>query len=392
MDFELSPEQRRLRADIVAFARAELGQQVADDDQAGRFPWADWRRCAEFGVLGWPIPQEYGGSGFDPLTTVVALEALGYGCRDNGLVFAVNNHLWGCAIYLMLHGTPEQKEQYLRPLAAGSLIGAHALSEEQAGSDVLAVATTAKRDGDGYRLDGSKCFVSNGPVADVFVVMARTGERTAGQNHLSAFIVTSDMPGVAVRRELPKMGLRTAPMGEVSFDGTPVPAANLLGAEGAGYRVFASTIDWERAFMFAPQVGAMERLLEASIRHARSRHQFGQAIGGFQAVSHQVADMKIRLELARTLLYKVGWLKREGRLALLETTMAKVFVSDSLVQTAQGAMTIHGARGYLAGDGFERELRDALGGPIYGGTNAVQRGVLAELLGVPGALHGSGSR
>jgi alkylation response protein AidB-like acyl-CoA dehydrogenase len=392
MNFELSPDQRRLRTEIIAFASAELGHDVAAHDQAGTFPSQDWRRCADFGVLGWPIPEEYGGSGFDPLTTVVALEALGYGCRDNGLVFAINNHLWGCAIYFMLHGTPEQRERYLRPLATGSVIGAHALSEEQAGSDVLAVATTAKRDGDGYRLDGSKCFVSNGPIADVIIAMARTGDRTAGQNHLSAFVVTSDMPGVVVRRELPKMGLRTAPMGVVSFDGTPVPAANLLGREGDGYRIFAATIDWERAFMFAPQVGAMQRLLEASVRHATSRRQFGRPIGDFQAVSHQLADMKIRLELARMLLYRVGQLKREGRQALLETTMAKIFVSDSLVQTASGAMTIHGARGYLAEDGIERELRDALGGPIYGGTNAVQRGVLAELLGVSGALHGSGPR
>ncbi|MFF1832863.1 acyl-CoA dehydrogenase family protein [Streptomyces sp. NPDC058231] len=392
MDFELTVEQRALRKEVIAFAQQELGRDAAADDREGRFPREDWRRCAEFGVLGWPVPEEYGGRGFDPLTTIVALEALGYGCRDNGLVFAVNNHLWGCAIYLLLHGTEEQKQRYLRPLSAGTLIGAHALSEPEAGSDVLSMTTTAERDGDGYRLHGTKCFISNGPVADVFVVLARTGDGARAQDQLSAFVVTSDMPGVVKARELPKMGLRTTPMGIVEFDGTPVPAANLLGREGAGYPVFTSTIEWERSFMFAPQVGAMERILETSVQQANSREQFGRTIGTFQAVSHPIADMKIRLELARTLLYRIGWLKREGRLALLEATMAKIFISESLVQTAMGAVEVHGARGYLTDDGIERELRDALGGPIYAGTNAVQRGILAELLGVRGALSSGGPR
>ncbi|WP_392673781.1 acyl-CoA dehydrogenase family protein [Streptomyces sp. LN785] len=392
MDFELTVEQRALRKEVIAFAQQELGRDAAADDREGRFPREDWRRCAEFGVLGWPVPEEYGGRGFDPLTTIVALEALGYGCRDNGLVFAVNNHLWGCAIYLLLHGTEEQKQRYLRPLSAGTLIGAHALSEPEAGSDVLSMTTTAERDGDGYRLHGTKCFISNGPVADVFVVLARTGDGARAQDQLSAFVVTSDMPGVVKARELPKMGLRTTPMGVVEFDGTPVPAANLLGREGAGYPVFTSTIEWERSFMFAPQVGAMERILETSVQQANSREQFGRTIGTFQAVSHPIADMKIRLELARTLLYRIGWMKREGRLALLEATMAKIFISESLVQTAMGAVEVHGARGYLTDDGIERELRDALGGPIYAGTNAVQRGILAELLGVRGALSSGGPR
>lgn len=390
MDFELTAEQRRLRKEIVSFARDELGREAAANDREGRFPREDWLRCAEFGVLGWPVPREYGGRGLDPLTTIIALEALGYGCRDNGLVFAVNNHLWGCVIYLLLHGTPEQKRRFLNPLCAGTLVGAHALSEPEAGSDMLSMTTTARRDGDGYRLDGTKCFISNGPVADVFVTLARTGDGPAAQNQLSAFLVTGDMPGVVKKRELPKMGLRTAPMGVVEFDGTPVPAANLLGREGGGYPLFTSSIEWERSFMFAAHVGAMERLLETSVRHANSRRQFGHSLGAFQAVSHRIADMKIRLELARTLLYRVGWLKREGRLALLEATMAKIFISESLVQTAMEAVEVHGARGYLADDGIERELRDALGGPIYAGSNAVQRGILAELLGVHGALSGGG--
>ena len=388
MIVEPTPEQLRLRREIIAFARSELGRDVAEADRDARFPREDWQRCADFGVLGWPVPEEYGGRGFDPLTTMMALEALGYACPDNGLVFAVNNHLWGCVIYLLLHGTEEQKRRFLPGLCDGSLVGAHALSEPEAGSDILGMTTTAERDGDGYRLHGTKCFISNGPVADVYVTIARTGTGPGRQDQLSAFLVTADMPGVVKKRELPKMGLRTTPMGVVEFDGTPVPATNLIGREGAGYPVFTSTIEWERSFMFAPHVGAMERLLETSVRQANTRRQFGRTLGSFQAVSHPIADMKIRLEMARMLLYRVGWLKREGRLALQEATMAKIFISEGLVETAKAAVELHGARGYLEEYGIERELRDALGGPIYAGSNAVQRGILAELLGVHGALSG----
>ncbi len=387
MDFGLTAGQRALRAEVIAFARENLARDLADDDREARFPLEDWRRCAAFGVLGWPVPAEHGGRGLDPLDTMVALEALGYGCRDNGLVFAINNHLWGCAIYLIEHGTREQKRRYLKPMCDGLLVGAHALSEPEAGSDMLSVRTTARRAGDHYLLSGTKCFISNGPVADVFLTVARTGEGGAAQDQLSAFLVTADLPGVRKARDLPKLGLRTCPMGVVELDDTPVPAGNLIGREGAGYSVFASTIEWERAFMFASHVGAMQRLLETSIEHARSRRQFGRPIGSFQAVAHQIADMKIRLELARLILYQVGWLKREGRLALLESTIAKIFISESLVATAMAAVEVHGARGYVTDAGIERELRDALGAPIYAGTSAVQRGILAELLGLQGSLR-----
>ncbi|MFI7136115.1 acyl-CoA dehydrogenase family protein [Nonomuraea sp. NPDC050153] len=392
MDFDLTADQRQLKRDTIAFARRKLGSRVVDDDEGSRFPVEDWRKCADFGVLGWPVPTSYGGRGLDPLSTMIALEALGYGCADNGLVFAVNNHLWGCAIYILMHGTEEQKNRFLKPMCQGTLIGAHALSEPETGSDVLSLRTTAELDGDHYLLRGTKCFISNGPQADIFVVLARTGGQGGPQNELSAFLVTADLPGFKKTREFSKMGLRTTPLGEIEFDNVPVPAANRIGREGAGYSIFTSTIEWERSFMFASQVGAMERLLDTSLDHAGSRRQFGRTIGSFQAVAHQIADMKIRLELARLILYRVGWLKREGRLALLDATIAKIFVSESLVQTALSAVDIHGARGYLTDLGIERELRDALGGPIYAGTSSVQRGILAELLGLQGVLSGEPER
>jgi alkylation response protein AidB-like acyl-CoA dehydrogenase len=388
VDFALTAEQRALRTAVTEFAQSKLGQQVAADDRAERFPRQDWLACAEFGVLGWPAPAEYGGSGLDPLSIIIALEALGYGCRDNGLVFSVNNHLWGCAIYLIEHGTDEQRARYLPAMCEGRLIGGQALSEPEAGSDILSLTTTATRERDGYRLRGTKWFVSNGPVADIFVTFARTSQTAAPQGQLSAFLVTADLPGVRTARKFSKLGVRTTPMGAVDLDDVLVPAENLLGREGSGYLIFSSTIEWERAFMFAGHVGAMERLLETSIEHATTRQQFGRPIGSFQAVAHPIADMKIRLELARLALYQVGWLKREGRMALLESTIAKIFISESLVQTAMAALQIHGARGYVGDSGIDRELRDALGGTIYAGTSNIQRGVLAELLGLQGSLSG----
>ncbi|PZS35293.1 MAG: acyl-CoA dehydrogenase [Pseudonocardiales bacterium] len=388
MDFGLDTEQCRIRSQIIDFAKEQLGHDVAEDDRAGRFSRKDWQKCADFGVLGWPVPAEFGGSGYSPLTTMIALEALGYGCCDNGLVFAVNNHLWGCVIYLLNHGTEDQKNRFLGPLCEGRLIGAHALSEPNTGSDVLSLETTAVRDGDDYVLNGTKWFISNGPVADLLVVFAKTGVAGRGQDQFSTFLVPCDLPGVAKTREFEKMGLRTTEMGAVEFTECRVPVANLLGVEGAGYPIFTSTIEWERAFMFANQVGAMERLLDTSIEHVMSRRQFGRRLGAFQAVAHKVADMKIRLELSRLILYRVGWLKTEGRMSLLDSTIAKIFVSESLVQTAMAAVEVHGARGYVSDAGIERELRDALGGPIYAGSSAVQRGILAELLGLDGGLSG----
>ncbi|MEU4768081.1 acyl-CoA dehydrogenase family protein [Actinosynnema sp. NPDC023794] len=388
MDFELSQEQRDIRAGIVEFAQAELGKEVAAHDRDGAFPRADWQRCADFGVLGWPVPVEHGGSGYDPLTTMIALEALGYGCADNGLVFAINNHLWGCVIYLLEHGDDDQRARYLEPLCSGRVVGAHALSEPEAGSDVLNMRTSAVRDGDHYVLNGTKWFVSNGPTADLYVVFARTGGPGREQDLFSAFLVPADLPGVRKGREFDKMGLRTTEMGAVEFVDCRVPAADRLGREGSGYAIFTGTVEWERSFMFANQVGAMERLLERCVEHVSTRRQFGRPLGALQAVAHKIADMKIRLELARLILYRVGWLKTQGRFSLLDSTIAKVFVSESLVQTAMAAVEVHGARGYISDNGIERELRDALGGPIYAGSSAVQRGVLAELLGVRGGLTG----
>lgn len=384
MDFAPTPEQQALCDKVVRFAQDNLGAQVAEHDRNATFDEAGWKACADFGVLGWPIPKEYGGSGLDPLTSIMAYEALGYGCVDNGLVFAINNHLFACAVYIADHGTEEQRKRWLPALCDGSLVGAHALSEPETGSDMLSLTTTAVRDGDTYVLNGTKKFISNGPRADLFIVFARTGDSGAPQRALSAFIVPADTPGLGAR-DIPKAGLRGTLMGEITFDNCVLGADQLLGAEGAGYQLFTATMEWERGFMFASQVGVLNRLLDRCVDHATTRRQFGRAIGSFQSVSNKIADMRVRLELARLMLYKVGWLRSRGRLAMQEASMLKLYVSEALKTTALDAMQIHGARGYTEELGIEREVRDVLAGTIYGGTSDIQRSIIAGLMGLPTA-------
>jgi alkylation response protein AidB-like acyl-CoA dehydrogenase len=381
MDFATTAEQDALVDKVIAFARQELTGRAAGNDRAARFDRAGWRACAEFGVLGWPVPAPYGGAGLDPLSCVLALEALGYGCTDNGLLFAVNNHLWACTSYLLAHGTEDQRRRWLPRLADGSLVGAHAMTELEAGSDVLSGTTTARRDGDRYLLSGVKTFISNAPVADLFVVFARTGADGSPQRALSAFLVPRDAPGLRADRVWDKAGLRGSPMGELVLDDVPVPVSDRLGAEGAGYQIFSSTAEWERGYLIASQVGTLRRLLEQAVRHAAGRRQFGRPIGAYQAVSHRIADIQVSLELARLLLYKFGWLKTQGRLALLESSMLKLFVSESIVQAALATQRIHGVRGYLSDFDVEREVRDALATTTYAGTSDIHRSIIAQLIG-----------
>ncbi|MEV6684102.1 acyl-CoA dehydrogenase family protein [Streptomyces sp. NPDC051130] len=384
MDFAPTTQQQALRDQVLRFARENLGAQAAEHDRNATFDESGWKACADFGVLGWPIAEEYGGGGLDPLTAIMAYEALGEGCADNGLVFAINNHLFACAVYIADHGTEEQRRRWLPALCDGSLVGAHALSEPEAGSDMLSLSTAAVRDGSTYVLNGTKKFISNGPRAGLFIVFARTGESGAPQRTVSAFIVPADTPGLSVR-DIPKAGLRGTPMGEITFEDCVLGEDQRLGAEGAGYQLFTATMEWERGFMFASQVGVMSRLLDRCVEYAGRRRQFGRAIGSFQSVSNKIADMRVRLELARLMLYKVGWLRSQGRLAMHEASMLKLYVSEGLKTTALDAMQIHGARGYTEELGIEREVRDVLAGTIYGGTSDIQRAIIAGLLGLPTA-------
>ena len=380
MDFQLNADQQALCQAVRAFGRT-LNEGLKERDASGGFPRELWRKCAEFGILGLPVPVEYGGAGQDLTTTLLAMEALGYACRDNGLVFSLNAQMWAFELPLVRFGSEEQKRCYLPGLCSGDLIGAHAVTEPEFGSDVMSMATRCVRDGDHYVLDGTKTFVTNGPVADVILVFATVdrGLRAAG---ISAFLVERGMSGMTLSVPIPKMGLRTSPMGEVALSDCRVPISHRLGSEGAGVAIFNAAMEWERACIFASHLGSMQRLLEDTIAYAKARRQFDQPIARFSSVADRIVDMKVAIEAGRLLLYKVGAVKDAGGDAILDAAIAKLFVSEAHISQALGALQIHGGYGYSTEYSIERELRDAIPGTIYSGTSEMQRKIIARLLGL----------
>ena len=381
MDFEFTQEQQELRAAVVDFARKELRGDVTAAEKEGHFPRAQWEAAARFGLHGLPVPAEYGGSGQDLLTSVAAMEGLGYACADNGLIFSINAHIWSVVTPILRFGNAEQKARWLPRLVNGEWVGAHAITEEGSGSDAFHLSTTARKDGDTYVLKGSKIFITDAPVADLFVIFG-VSDPEAGVEGISAFVVEKGTPGLSVSKSYEKMGLKTSPMGEVYLDDCVVPASQRLGEEGAGVAIFNSSMDFERACILAAGLGTMERQIEACVERARTWERFGKPIGKFQSVSNRIADMKLRLETARLLVYKTAWLKAKGRRASMESALAKLYMSECLVQSGLDAVQIFGGYGYMTEYGLERELRDAVGGSIYSGTSEIQRMIIARYLGL----------
>jgi alkylation response protein AidB-like acyl-CoA dehydrogenase len=381
LDFSLSAEQRELMAAATAFARQELDKDLAERDDAGEFSAQAWRACAKFGIQGLPVPAELGGAGADILTTVLVMEALGYGCHDNGLIFSLNAQMWSLELPLVKFGTAAQQQAYLPGLMSGDLIGVHAMTEPESGSDAFSMRTRVEREGDSYVLNGTKLYITNAPVADVVLVFAAAPgkPRMAG---ISAFLVEKGTPGFRVTRGLDKMGLRTSPMGEVVLDECRVPVESRLGSEGAGMAIFNSSMAWERSCILASAVGAMQRQLEACVDYGRTRKQFGQPIGKFQGVADKVADMYLRVEAARLLVYRAAWLGQQGQSVLAEAAAAKLFTSEAWIASSLDAIQVHGAYGYMKESGIERDLRDAVAGTIYSGTSEIQRVILARMLGL----------
>jgi len=379
MDFSWTSEQVELYERALAFARSELNAEAPAHEEG--FPRGLWRQCGEFGFLGLPVPEHHGGLGLDTLTTARVMEALGRGCTDTGLVFSVGAHLFACVLPLLESGDDAQKRRYLPRLCSGEWVGANAISEPEAGSDVFALKTRAVRDGDGYVLDGSKSYVTNGPVADVFLVYAVT-DPAHGYMGLSAFLIEKGTPGLTVGRPFQKMGLSTSPIAPIYLEGCVVPASARLGAEGQGAPLFKRSMQWERACLFGAYVGLMERVLEQTVDFARQRKQFKRAIGKNQALSHRMADMKLRLESARLLLYRACWLMDRGQEATMEVSLAKLAISEAAVQCGLDAIQIHGGMGYVAEAGIERVLRDAIPSTLFSGTSEMQRDIIASQLGL----------
>jgi alkylation response protein AidB-like acyl-CoA dehydrogenase len=373
----LDDDQRLLYESVAAFAGAHLNPAAGDET----FSRDAWRKCADLGLQGLPVPEEYGGGGASATTIAAALEALGYGSTDNGLVFSLNAQLWACERPLVRFGSEEQKRRYLPGLCEGTLIAAHGASEPEAGSDVFSLRTTVASSDGRWVLNGSKTFVTNAPESDLFVVLATT-DPGLGFAGLCAFLVERGAPGLTVGPHLAKMGLRSSPMAELFFDDCAVDESALLGKPGGGMAVFNDAMLWERGLILAASVGTMRRTLERCIEYARERKQFQRPIGSFQAVSHRIADIKLRLETSRLMLYRFAARLDAGSATPMDAALTKLQLSESLVQTSLAALEIHGGYGYMAEYGLERQLRDALGGRIYSGTSDLQRNVIAQYLGL----------
>ena len=381
MDFTWTDEQLKYKTAVIEFARKELNQGMIERDRQGELSRENWKKCARFGILGLAIPEEYGGSGADILSTMLVMEGLGYGCRDNGLIFGMNAQMWSVQHPILTFGSEAQKRKFLPGLCSGELIGAHGMSEPNSGSDAFSLCTRAIKVDEGYVLNGTKMFVTNAPIADLALIFA-TVDPAKGLGGITAFLVERGTAGFKVSRNIEKMGLRTSPMGELIFEDCFVPLEGRLGPEGAGHSIFNSSMEWERSCILGSYVGTMEHQLEACIRYARERRQFDQPIGKFQAVANRIADMKVRLETARLLLYKVAWLKHQGKPAIMEAAMAKLYLSECFVQSSMDAIRTYGGYGYTTEFEVERDLRDAIGGTLYSGTSDIQRVIIARWLGL----------
>jgi alkylation response protein AidB-like acyl-CoA dehydrogenase len=381
VDFLLNEEQQAFVDSVRAFAREHVEPGVLERDRAGAWDPDLWKKVGAFGLAGLPVPTEYGGSGADVLTTGLALEALAYGGRDAGLNLSLGAHLTIGCMPIALHGTEEQKQRWLPRMATGESIGAFAITEPEAGSDTASMKTTARREGDTFVLNGTKTFITNGSLADVVTVVARTDPDAAAGNAFTAFLVETDTPGFVVSKELRKLGNRTSPTVELSFTDVAVHESNILGDEGTAlWAVGFECFDWERCCMIASAVGGMERDLEESIRYAKEREAFGKPIGRFGAIQHKLAQMRIRLENARLLQRQAAWLKDNGHEHQIQASMAKAYVGEAAVASSLDAVQLHGGWGYVDEFHVERSLRDAKLASIGGGTTEIQEMVISRIL------------
>ena len=381
MDFSLTKEQIAFRDSVRDFARRELNPGAADRDRGGHFPAEAWKKCAEFGIFGLALPAEYGGANRNLFDVVLAMEALGYGCEDNGLIFAMSAQIWSMQMPILIFGTDEQKRQWLPRFITGESIGAHSVSEPEAGSDIFSLRTKATKNGGSWLLSGQKSWTTNAPVADVFLVMA-TVDPSLAEKGLTTFLIERGNPGLTIDGPLEKMGMRTAAMGQLTLRDCLASDKDVVGKMGGGSAVFGSSMEWERAFILAPALGAMQRELERCLQFAKQRKQFGKPIGQYQSVSNKLVEMHMRVETSRLLQYRVAWLKSQGRRLTSEPSETKLHISESWVQNCLDAIQLHGARGYMVESGMEKQLRDALASRIYSGTSEIQRVILAAYLGL----------
>ena len=381
MDFRHSEEQLAFYKSVKDFASRVVEPGAHERDVESRFDREVWDAVGEFGILGLPIPEEYGGSGADIITTCLALEALAEGGHDAGLGLSVGAHITIGTVPIWLHGSEEQKQRYLPGLCTGRKIGAMAITEPEAGSDAAAIKTKAERDGSDWIINGSKIFITNGSIADSVIVIAVTDPDAGPGQGVSAFIVETDNPGFSVGKDLDKMGTRSSPLSLLHFDDCRVSSDAMLGEEGAAlWQVAFECFDWERCVMIASSVGGMKASLTASIDYSKQRVAFGKPISKHQAIQHKIAEMKAYLDAARLVLYQAAWLKQEGLPHQVEASVAKLFVAEAAMRNALEATQIFGGYGYIKEYPIERAIRDAKLIAIGGGTSEIQKMIIARQL------------
>src|SRR6058998_370410 len=375
MDFHLTREQDMLRETVRAFAEEVLKPRAGAFDRSREFPLDNYRRCAELGLCGMMVPEAYGGAGFDGVSYVIAIEEVSRACASTGVILSVNNSLF-CAP-LLRYGTEAQKRKYLAPHARGEKIGAYCLTEPDCGSDAGALRALAEKKGDRYILKGNKVFVTNGVAAHTFIVYA-TLDPGLLHKGICAFIVERDSPGLSLGKPEHKLGITCSGSVEIVLDGCEVPAENLLGAEGEGFKIAMATLDGGRIGIAAQAIGIGRAALEESLAYSQGRRAFGQRIADFQATQWKLADMATDIEAARLLAYRAAWLRDRQKRCSLETSMAKLFASEACVRAAKEGVQIHGGYGYIDEYVVERLFRDAKITEIYEGTSEIQRLVIAK--------------
>ncbi|KUP04092.1 acyl-CoA dehydrogenase [Bacillus coahuilensis m2-6] len=378
MNFKLSEEHEMIRKMVRDFAVNEVAPTAAERDEEERFDRDIFDKMAELGLTGIPWPEEYGGIGSDYLAYCIAVEELSRVCASTGVTLSAHTSLAGWPVYKF--GTEEQKQKYLRPMAQGEKIGAYGLTEPGSGSDAGGMRTTARLEGDHYILNGSKIFITNGGIADIYVVFALTDSEKKQRGGTTAFIVESGFEGFSVGKKEKKLGIRSSPTTEIIFEECKVPKENMLGNLGEGFKIAMMTLDGGRNGIAAQAVGIAQGALDESIRYAKEREQFGKPIASQQGISFKIADMATSIEASRLLTYQAAWLESEGLPYGKESAMSKLMAGDTAMNVTTDAVQIFGGYGYTKDYPVERFMRDAKITQIYEGTQEIQRLVISRML------------
>lgn len=381
LSFAFTDEQLAFKDTVRDFAAKVVRPGSDERDRDGRWDPEVWRQVGEFGLAGLPIPEEYGGQGADIITTCMALEGLEEGGSDSGLLLSLGAHLCIGVVPIWLHGTEEQKRTYLPKLASGEWVGAFAITEPEAGSDAAGIKTSARKDGEHWILNGSKTFITNGPIADVINVVAVTDPEASASQRMSCFIIPAGTPGMEVGKHLDKSGNRSSPTSELHFTDCRVHESQMLGPQGSAlWKVAFECFDWERTVMVSAALGGMEAQLRACVEYAKERKAFGKPISQFEMIQEKLAVMRVGINTARWALYHAAWLKQEGKPHMQEASIAKYYVADVAMRNALEAVQIFGGYGYIKEFSIERSIRDAKLLSIGGGTSEIQKLIIARTL------------